>query len=120
MSYKSLFFKRSEFACHCGCGFGLADGEVSDKLLKVLDQLRTHFMQPITVTSGCRCVDHNDSVGGKANSQHLYGKAADIKVKGVVPSEVHAVVLKMFPKSLGIGSYSSFTHIDVRDYKARW
>jgi uncharacterized protein YcbK (DUF882 family) len=57
-------------------------------------------------------------VGGARGSQHLYGRAADIVVKGVKPSVVadYCEAIGMG----GIGRYTTFTHIDVRDKKARW
>ena len=48
---------------------------------KVLDPLRK-AMGPITINSGFRCKQLNALVGGKPNSQHLKGQAADINIKG--------------------------------------
>lgn len=35
---------------------------------------------PFRIASGVRTVEHNDKVGGKPNSSHLNGWAADIKI----------------------------------------
>ena len=43
-----------------------------------LDPIREKFGKPITVTSGYRCEKLNELVGGKSNSQHLRGEAADL------------------------------------------
>ena len=43
-----------------------------------LDPIREKFGKPITVTSGYRCEKLNKLVGGKSNSQHLRGEAADL------------------------------------------
>ena len=51
---------------------------------------------------------------------HLTGKAADIKVSGISPSEVHKYLTGKYQGEYGIGKYNSFTHIDVRDGCARW
>ena len=48
---------------------------------KVLDPLRK-AMGPITINSSFRCKQLNALVGGKPNSQHLKGQAADINIKG--------------------------------------
>lgn len=109
-------FSRKEFACQCGCGQDTVDA----KLLEVLQRLRTHFAFNITVTSGNRCKVHNKSVGGSDNSQHLYGKAADIKVRGLSPEEVYRALDLWFPHSLGIGLYESWVHVDSRQEKGRW
>ena len=113
----SIFFTRSEFKCKCGnCDFDAVDIE----LLHVLEDMRDHFDSPITINSACRCKEHNESIGGGTKSQHLYGKAADIVVRDVMPNEVHYYLTTKYPNSKGIGNYNSFTHIDVRKHKARW
>lgn len=45
---------------------------------RCLDPIREKFGKPITVTSGYRCDKLNRLVGGKPNSQHLKGQAADL------------------------------------------
>jgi len=45
---------------------------------KVLQPIRDYINIPIKVNSGYRCEKLNKIVGGKANSQHLRGEAADI------------------------------------------
>ncbi len=113
------YFKRNEFHCKCGkCGgFPV---EPDEKLVKLLVQIREHFDSPVTITSGVRCKTHNANVGGASNSQHLYGTAADFKVKGKTPKEVAAYCETLLPKSGGIGIYSSWVHVDVRSNKSRW
>jgi len=80
----------------------------------------------IEIMSGCRCPGHNRKVGGAAKSQHVFGIAADIKVwrewklKQVPPSEVAAYFNAAFPDTYGVGEYSAWTHIDVRESKSRW
>ena len=44
----------------------------------VLDPLREHWGLPIRVTSGYRCPELNDEVGGVEGSYHMDGCAADI------------------------------------------
>lgn len=108
-------FSRHEFACRCGCGFDAVDVE----LLEVLQDVRDHFEAPVTVTSGCRCPTRNRAVGGERKSMHLNGMAADIVVEGVTPETVvNYLVTKYY--TYGIGLYSDWVHIDVRDAKARW
>lgn len=110
-------FTRSEFACRCGCGF---DG-VDLRVPRILQQIRDHYGAAVIVTSGCRCDRHNrSSVGGSPRSQHLLGKAADIVVSGVPPSEVADYIDEHWPHTLGLGRYDTFTHLDVRRLRARW
>lgn len=115
MSYTSKYFKPHEFGCrHCGHYIP------NDELLSVLDDVREHFGVPTVITSGTRCEAHNKAVGGSVRSQHLYGTAADIQVRGVSPVAVHKYLISKYPDKYGIGMYKTFTHIDVRGYKARW
>lgn len=111
-------FSRREFACRCGCGFNAVDYE----LIYVLEFLRFYFNVAIIVNCGARCEKHNKSkeVGGQPNSQHLIGKAADIKIKGFQPLAIYELLCQIFPNKYGIGLYDKFIHIDVRSGAARW
>lgn len=109
-------FARHEFACRCGCGFDTIDAAT----LAILEQVRTHFGAPVIVTSAARCPDHNRKVGGASNSQHLYGRAADIKVRGTEPEVVRDYIARHYPDA-SLGLYSTFTHVDTRSNgPARW
>jgi len=112
----SRFFERSEFECGCGCGFATVDAE----LLEVLGNARVFFNKPITINSASRCISHNHSVGGSPNSKHLQGIACDIVVQDFEPEAVQRYFHGKYSTKYGIGSYSEFTHLDVRADKARW
>ena len=112
----SANFKVREFACTDGSDPIFIDSE----LVNVLQKIRAHFGKSVTITSAYRTPGRNKAVGGQTYSQHLYGRAADIKVKGVSPAKVAAYAEKLLPNRGGIGTYSTFTHIDVRSVKARW
>ena len=102
------WFRRSEFACNCGCGFDTVDFE----LVEILDKIRSYFEKPVTITSGCRCLKWNTAQGGSNGSQHMLGRAADIKISGIDP-QVVAEAAGHFGAT-GIKSYRTFTHIDTR------
>jgi uncharacterized protein YcbK (DUF882 family) len=108
-------FVRSEFQCRCGCGFDTVD----IALIQILERVRAHFDKPVIVTSGCRCMAHNEAEGGAHNSQHLLGRAADIIVANVDPDDV-ADYVENINIDGGVGRYSTFTHIDSRCGCARW
>jgi zinc D-Ala-D-Ala carboxypeptidase len=55
---------------------------------QVLERIRGHLKQPITVSSGYRGPAVNAAVGGSADSQHSLGEAADITVAGFSPAEL--------------------------------
>lgn len=107
-------FTRAEFACRCGCGFD----DIDMRVVRLCQSVRDFFDTPVAITSGCRCAKHNKRVGGSPRSQHVYGLAADIKARHVPPSVVHEYCEQLDVP--GLGSYPTFTHIDVRDGKARW
>lgn len=112
----SPHFDRREFRCKDGCGFDTVDAE----LLEVLESVRQHFDAPVTINSACRCAPHNQRVGGSPKSQHLYGRAADIVVRGVAPNDVAGWLERTYLGRLGIGRYDTFTHVDSRFPAARF
>lgn len=111
----SLNFRVKEFACKDGSDPIFIDSD----LVSILQKIRNHFGKPVTITSAYRTPPHNKSCGGTTYSQHLYGKAADIKVQGIAPKEVAKYAETLLDKG-GIGIYNTFTHIDVRSTKSRW
>ena len=93
MSYKPLTadnckdfknFKYSEFKCHCKgkyCnGYPVS---FSYELAKNLQNIRSHFGKPLTITSPLRCETWNSKQGGVKNSKHKKGWACDFYIKGV-------------------------------------
>lgn len=107
-------FSLSEFECNCS---QCSTVELDMNLIRLLEALRERLQAPIKVTSGYRCPAHNKAVGGVSNSQHVKGTAADIQVSGYLPVEVAAAAEDLFG---GIGTYNNFTHLDVRQTRARW
>ena len=94
------------------------------RLAQNLQVLRDYLDLPITINSGYRTPDHNASIGGARNSQHLVAKAADIHVAGMTPSQVYCAVLRLIGAGRmeegGLGIYTGHVHYDVRGAKARW
>jgi len=66
-------FKREEFNCPC-CGQEHMGGD----FLERIEKAREISGVPYVITSGWRCVLHNKDVGGKSDSEHIYGQGADI------------------------------------------
>lgn len=112
----SANFRVKEFACTDGSDPIFIDTE----LVKILQKIRNHFGKAVTITSAYRTPGKNKAVGGTTYSQHLYGTAADIKVKGVTPKKVAAYAETLLKNKGGIGIYKTFTHVDVRAVKSRW
>ena len=114
----STHFKVREFACRDGSDVVL----VAPRLVMVLQSIRSHFGTAVTINSGYRTPQYNAKVGGVAHSQHCYGTAADISVKGQTPAAVAAYARELMPDWGGVGVYAGqgFTHIDVRDLRSDW
>lgn len=112
----STNFSVREFAC--------SDGSdpifISPELVTVLQKIRTHFGKPVTINSAFRTAKHNKAVGGATYSQHCYGTAADIAISGVAPKTVAAYARKIMPNYGGVGTYDTFTHVDVRETVSNW
>lgn len=114
----SAHFKVREFACGDGSDAVL----MAPRLVMVLETIRAHFGAPVVIHSGYRTPQYNEKVGGVAHSQHCYGMAADISVKGQTPAAVAAFARQLMPDWGGVGIYNKkgFTHIDVREKKSDW
>lgn len=113
----SEHFDSREFQCPC-CGLFVENHHLVD----ALEQLRALLGVPLIITSGTRCRAHNAAVGGKPDSEHLHGRAVDVIAEGISAAHVQGAA-KCIPAFIngGIGSYRSFTHLDVRlTGAARW
>ena len=90
------------------------------QIIRIFENLRARVGNiPLTINSGFRCPTYNQSVGGKPESQHLVGKALDIKTpKDIKPKEF--ALYAELSGATGIGIYKTFIHIDCREGEARW
>ena len=115
-------FKVRELRCKDGTDTVMVD----DALMLLLQCIREHFGKAVTITSGYRTAAHNAAVGGAKSSQHLLGRAADIRVQGVSVEDVAAYAERLMPDWGGIGRYpvkagraTGWVHVDTRADKAR-
>ena len=88
-------------------------------LCRALEVLRERLGGPkIVVISGYRTPAYNTAINGAQDSQHMAGRAADIKVQGVHPDRVADMIEELYHIGAieigGVGRYDTFTHIDVR------
>ena len=116
-------FKVRELRCRDGSDTVMVD----ETLTVVLQCIREHFGKAVTITSGYRTAAHNAAVGGAKFSQHLYGRAADIRVQDVSVEDVAAYAESLMPDRGGVGRYpakagraTGWVHVDTRADKARW
>lgn len=83
-------------------------------LARQLERARNQIGRPFLVNSWYRPPAINQAVGGVPNSQHLFGKAADIQVPGFSGRRVANAIMLWWPG--GIGIYSNLpdvVHLDT-------
>ena len=114
----STNFTVKEFACNDGTDAVF----VAPRLVMVLQSIRSHFGKAVNINSGYRTPPYNAQVGGVDGSQHTYGTAADISIKGVSVADVAAYARSIMPDWGGVGIYKEqgFVHVDVRETRADW
>jgi len=116
-------FSLEEFECKCGCKMPEFVKKNVTELAENLQVLR-NLVGRLDLTNAYRCKRHNADVGGSTNSQHLVGKAADVKSKTIKPKEMAQIVDDLMKNESfelgGVGIYNTFTHVDIRGTRARW
>lgn len=104
-------FSTREFACHCS-NTSCVSQRVAKELVVKLQAVRDQTGQPITVTSGYRCHEHQLELSCQGAetatgiSQHELGNAADVQ-----PPNLYIHLYQLFN---ALGKASSFTHVDLR------
>jgi len=90
---------------------------MADGFINQLEALRVRLGDPIFITSGFRCSNHNDAIGGHSRSYHLQGMAVDI---AVADSKQRArIIFAAFEQGFtGIGIAPTFIHLDNRQSQA--
>ena len=103
---------REDFHCK-GCNSLRLDNSLWT-IVKVLE----NRVWGLKVTSGYRCKDHNEHVGGVENSYHCQGKAVDLQADSY--EDLARAVWDI--KTGGIGLYPKrrFVHVDVGEKTAVW
>ncbi len=114
----SPHFISTEFDCLCTSP-KCTTTYICRQLVDRLEDLRVYSNNhPIKITSGYRCSSHNQKIKGEKNSLHLYGLAADIKVKELTPNTLQIYADEIpFP---GVGVYRYHVHVDFGKMGRRW
>lgn len=76
----------------------------------VLQPLRDELATPISISSGYRCKELNDIVGGVPTSQHLKGKAADVYCETLTPYDIAQTAYDMGLPYDQMIVYPTFVH----------
>lgn len=111
------FFEREEFRCQCRgkycSGFPV---EPEEDLVRVCNEIRRRLGVPVSIVdsggSGVRCPQHNATVGGVGNSNHLYGRAADLH-SSKSPMEMYRIAEEVLGNTGELGLYDWGIHVGV-------
>ena len=90
------------------------------RLFDVLHAIRQKLdvTAPFQIISGYRspqtnAMMHARSPGVASNSQHMQGKASDIRIQGVELGNLHKAALSLKAGGVGLYPVSNFVHVDV-------
>jgi uncharacterized protein YcbK (DUF882 family) len=125
-------FKVAELACHDGTPYPEAFADRLPDLMILLDAARDAWGGPVEVVSGYRTPAHNAALieadaqagthGVASGSQHVEGRAADIRPAGQPgqATQLHQAIMRLWndgklPQLGGVGLYvkSGWVHVDT-------
>ena len=114
-------FSVHEMACKCGCG----NHEMDSEFMRMLQTLRDEMQGPLKVTSGFRCVNHNQMVSTTGiNGPHTQARAADILISGERAMRLFEKARQIGFSGIGLsqkGDHASrFVHLDTKPKNALW
>lgn len=112
----SEHFTVREFMCRDGAPYA----RISPELIGNLQRLRERISQSILVSSGYRHKRHNEAEKGATDSQHIAGRAADVRSTTLKPIDLAAEALAVFGCNIGIGLGKNIVHLDLRGSRASW
>lgn len=119
MSTKMLtpHFSEDELCCKCP----RRECNMDQAFLALLEELRIRYGKQLTINSGYRCPEYNDTLKNSvAGSKHCLGMAVDI---GCIDSKerYELLALAIDIGFGGIGIAKDFIHVDSRtDEKVMW
>ena len=93
---------------------------ILDLIIDCLQPIRNIINLPMIISSGYRNKQVNKIVGGKPNSQHLKGQAADFIVPGMTPKQVIDIIIENNIEYYQlINEYDKWVHISFVKGKNR-
>lgn len=107
---KIRYFKPQEFDSPDETGSGFYS--MNQKFIIMLDNIREEFRKPIKINSGYRTAQRNKDVGGKFDSAHRRGVAADIHCDNS-RDRFNLIQLAMIEGIKRIGIGKTYLHLDI-------
>jgi len=107
-------FTVSQVAERCGYNNKPNEKQIENLRLlcvNVLQPLREIINVPVFINSGFRSFDVNTAVGGRFNSQHLEGKAADFIIPSLKLVDVFNIVLQKLSFDQLIYEFGKWIHV---------
>lgn len=118
MGATSEHFSDVELRCHGNdCGqLGCPINASVQELVDALEEFRSKIGAPVIIDSGFRCAFHNGSIAvAVQHSQHVLGRAADIRVEGMTAAQLEAIAHTIMSiRGIGRDDFANYIHIDVR------
>jgi uncharacterized protein YcbK (DUF882 family) len=127
MNGPTLHLSWKELACHNGTEYpeqwrdnrAIQLGEVFELIRSACGN------KPLTVLSAYRTPTYNALIGGAKNSQHIQGRAIDLRPPSHMSVDEFYSIIRGLAKTSairGIGKYKTFVHVDIRpgDHLALW
>jgi uncharacterized protein YcbK (DUF882 family) len=94
---------------------------MDNRLMSLLQAIRSFVERPVTMSSGFRCRTHNaETPNAHPDSYHTLGQAADIFVKGMKIKDLYDACLQVCEME-GYGHLIYYedrgiVHVDIRNY----
>lgn len=102
-------FKKSEFDCKFS-----GENNMQPEFMERLQDLRTEFSKPMTITSGYRSANHPEERKKKEPGAHSSGRACDISVAGSDALTLITLAVKHGFTGIGVAQKGTgrFIHLD--------
>jgi len=119
--YIAPYITLPEYRCYC-CGLlppVFEEDVISEAYRELFEQfaiIRNEWGQPIPITSGYRCPEHNKRIGGSSLSIHMFGLALDMGFLSIDSVSSVAEIVNDLCPDLRMGVYKdkgTFIHIDT-------
>ena len=109
-------FKVKELAATDGARYA----RISPELVAGLQRIRDRVGSAVVLNSGYRHNVLNETVGGADESQHITGRAADIRASAKSPLDLARIALEELGCDIGIGLGRNSIHVDLRGQLTSW